>query len=74
MNCFLGTCSVAFAGVNQLAEDWILKSRPKRLGIVFADFPGPGSAGSPGLVGILIQVDYHQANICFRALGIRICA
>jgi 1-phosphatidylinositol phosphodiesterase len=74
VNCFLSTCSVAFRGVNQLAEDWILNSRPSRLGIVFADFPGPGSTSSPGLIGSLIQVDYHEAHICFRLLRLRICA
>jgi 1-phosphatidylinositol phosphodiesterase len=59
VDCFLGTCSVAFEGINQLAEDRIQATQPTRLGIVFADFPGPGSSESPGLVGTLISADYR---------------
>lgn len=61
VDCFLGTCGVAFSGVNQLTEQDIQAAQPSRLGVVFADFPGPGSSGSPGLVGTLIAVDYRFA-------------
>jgi 1-phosphatidylinositol phosphodiesterase len=41
VNCFLGTCSVAFEGINDLATDY-LNAHPEltRVGIVYADFPG----------------------------------
>ncbi|MCX4781650.1 phosphatidylinositol-specific phospholipase C [Streptomyces sp. NBC_01264] len=44
VNCFLGTCSVAFQGVNMLATQKINEAQSvhHRYGIVYADFPGAG--------------------------------
>lgn len=44
VNCFLGTCSVAFQGVNVLAMQKMNATPGKhhRYGIVYADFPGAG--------------------------------
>lgn len=43
VNCFLGTCSVAFVGTNLLTMNTInSRSMPRRYGIVYADFPGAG--------------------------------
>ena len=43
VDCFLGTCSVAFEGTNVLTMDELnRRARPNRSGIVFADFPGRG--------------------------------
>ena len=41
-DCFLGTCAVAFEGINKLAMDYITHSVEGRVGIVMADFPGAG--------------------------------
>ncbi|HET9143936.1 phosphatidylinositol-specific phospholipase C [Actinophytocola sp.] len=43
VNCFLGTCSVAFEGTNAMTMNDVLgRPRSARLGIVYADFPGRG--------------------------------
>jgi 1-phosphatidylinositol phosphodiesterase len=43
VNCFLGTCSVAFEGTNVLTMNNLNgRSRPSRFGIVMSDFPGRG--------------------------------
>lgn len=43
VNCFLGTCSVAFVGTSLLTMNAIYRrSMPRRYGIVYADFPGAG--------------------------------
>ncbi len=42
VNCFLGMCSIAFEGTNNLTFDWLLASPRTRVGIIMADFPGPG--------------------------------
>lgn len=43
VNCFLGTCSVAFEGTNVLTMNEInRRARPSRFGIVMSDFPGKG--------------------------------
>ena len=41
-DCFLGTCTVAFEGINRLAMDYITRGVEGRVGIVMADFPGAG--------------------------------
>jgi 1-phosphatidylinositol phosphodiesterase len=43
VNCFLGTCSVAFIGTNLMTMNTINnRAMPNRYGIVYADFPGAG--------------------------------
>lgn len=42
LNCFLGTCTVFFEGINNIAMEYIESSITHRTGIVMADFPGPG--------------------------------
>lgn len=43
VNCFLGTCSVAFEGTNVMTSNEInRRGWPNRYGIVMADFPGAG--------------------------------
>jgi 1-phosphatidylinositol phosphodiesterase len=43
VNCFLGTCSVAFEGTNILTRNEINgRARPDRFGVIMADFPGAG--------------------------------
>lgn len=44
VNCFWGTCSVAFQGVNTLAAQRVASTSGTRhrYGIMYADFPGPG--------------------------------
>lgn len=43
VNCFLGTCSVAFQGTNVITMDELKKrSRPTRYGVIYADYPGRG--------------------------------
>lgn len=43
VNCFLGTCSVAFEGTNVMTMNLLDKRVvPARVGIVYADFPGKG--------------------------------
>jgi 1-phosphatidylinositol phosphodiesterase len=43
VNCFLGTCSVAFEGTNILTMNEInRRARPNRFGIIMSDFPGRG--------------------------------
>jgi 1-phosphatidylinositol phosphodiesterase len=43
VNCFLGTCSVAFEGTDVLTMNEIgSRAAPRRYGVVFADFPGKG--------------------------------
>jgi 1-phosphatidylinositol phosphodiesterase len=43
VNCFLGTCSVAFEGTNVMTMDLLnRRTVPARVGIVYADFPGKG--------------------------------
>ncbi|MFN8541128.1 MAG: MBG domain-containing protein [Thermomicrobiales bacterium] len=40
VDCFAGTCTVAFEGTNIISRDYINASVQWRTGIVFADFPG----------------------------------
>lgn len=54
VNCFLGTCSVAFEGANTMARDYINTSITRRIGIVFADYPGAG------LIGAIINVNSRR--------------
>lgn len=43
VNCFLGTCSVAFQGTNVITMDELRnRSHPARFGIIYADYPGRG--------------------------------
>jgi 1-phosphatidylinositol phosphodiesterase len=42
VNCFLGTCSVAFEGVNIMAMDYLNDGKVRHAGIVMSDFPGDG--------------------------------
>jgi 1-phosphatidylinositol phosphodiesterase len=43
VNCFLGTCSVAFIGTNLMTMNTINnRPMPRRYGIIYADFPGAG--------------------------------
>jgi 1-phosphatidylinositol phosphodiesterase len=42
VNCFAGTCSVAFEGINILAMDYLNAGNVRRAGIVMSDFPGHG--------------------------------
>lgn len=51
VNCFLGTCSVAFEGLNTLTMQYLAENIHKRAGIVMADFPGAG------LVRAIVQVN-----------------
>jgi hypothetical protein len=49
--------------MNQLAENAINANTGwKKLGIVFADYPGPGSASTPGLIGSLIAVNQRYST------------
>jgi 1-phosphatidylinositol phosphodiesterase len=41
VSCFLGTCTIAFLGTNQLTVNWLNSHPTARTGIVYADFPGP---------------------------------
>ena len=41
INCVLGTCSVAFEGINIMTMRYLNDRDPRRTGIVIADFPGP---------------------------------
>jgi 1-phosphatidylinositol phosphodiesterase len=41
VSCFLGTCTIAFLGTNQLTVNWLNNHPTARTGIVYADFPGP---------------------------------
>lgn len=40
VSCFLGTCSVAFKGMNQLMVEEMDRAKPGSYGIIYADFPG----------------------------------
>jgi 1-phosphatidylinositol phosphodiesterase len=42
VNCFAGTCSVAFEGINILAMNYLNAGNVRRAGIVMSDFPGHG--------------------------------
>ena len=42
VNCFWGTCSIAYEGTNNLTYNWLNASQKQRVGIIMADFPGPG--------------------------------
>jgi hypothetical protein len=42
VSCFLGTCSVAFEGINIMAMDYLNAGNVRRAGIVMSDFPGHG--------------------------------
>jgi 1-phosphatidylinositol phosphodiesterase len=42
VNCFLGTCSVAFEGTDILTMNDLNTRGRARLGLIFADFPGAG--------------------------------
>lgn len=56
VNCFWGTCSVAFRGVNALMSNHLKSHRPaiERAGLVFADFPGAD------LIRSIIRVNYRD--------------
>ena len=56
VNCFLGTCSVAFEGVNTMAYNFINSRVQQRTGVVMADFPGDG------LIQAIIDVNSRDAN------------
>jgi 1-phosphatidylinositol phosphodiesterase len=51
VSCFLGTCSIAYLGTNQLTVNWLNSHPTARTGIVYADFPGPD------LINKIIQTD-----------------
>ncbi len=40
ISCFLGTCTIAFAGTNELTMNYIIKHQPSYVGIIVADYPG----------------------------------
>ncbi|WP_257264619.1 phosphatidylinositol-specific phospholipase C domain-containing protein [Endozoicomonas sp. ONNA2] len=40
VSCFIGICTIAFEGLNTLAADYIGGGNIKRLGVLWADFPG----------------------------------
>ncbi|MGI2028859.1 phosphatidylinositol-specific phospholipase C domain-containing protein [Endozoicomonas acroporae] len=40
VSCFIGICTIAFEGLNTLAADYIGAGNIKRLGVLWADFPG----------------------------------
>lgn len=42
VDCVIGICTIAFEGTNVLAYQRIGKDYARRVGIVMADFPGPG--------------------------------
>ncbi|HEY5804322.1 MAG TPA: phosphatidylinositol-specific phospholipase C [Lysobacter sp.] len=42
VNCLPRRCTIAFEGTNTLARDYIQRRRPRYVGFVLADFPGPG--------------------------------
>ncbi len=55
VGCVIGVCTIAFQGTNQLTADLIEGARLSSLGIVAADFPGPG------LIGAVIEAN-HRAG------------
>lgn len=42
VNCFIGICTIAFEGVNVLTQEYIRSRRLAYVGMIMADFPGPG--------------------------------
>lgn len=56
VNCFIGICTIAFEGTNTLSYNYILKNKPNYVGVVMADFPGPG------LIDAIIQVNLKQCK------------
>ncbi|HEY0394908.1 MAG TPA: phosphatidylinositol-specific phospholipase C [Candidatus Elarobacter sp.] len=42
VNCAIGICTIAYEGTNVLTYERLGKNFKKRVGILFADFPGPG--------------------------------
>jgi len=42
VDCFIGICTIAFEGVNILTQEYLRNQHPAYVGIVMADFPGPG--------------------------------
>lgn len=42
INCVLGICTIAFEGTNVLTYERLSKDYKTRVGIIMADFPGPG--------------------------------
>lgn len=42
INCFIGMCTIAFEGTNNLTYNWLTATQRKRVGVIMADFPGWG--------------------------------
>jgi 1-phosphatidylinositol phosphodiesterase len=42
VNCAIGICTIAYEGTNVLTYDRLGHDYKKRVGLLFADFPGPG--------------------------------
>lgn len=59
VDCFIGICTIAFEGTNNLTNIWLEGNNPKRVGIIMADFPGPG------LIQSIINANYHLAQTGF---------
>ncbi len=49
--------SIAFEGTNILANNYILKNKPKFVGIVVADFPGTT------LINTIINVNFNKRSL-----------
>jgi len=59
VDCLLGICTIAFEGTNNLTYNWLGDNNPKRVGIIMADFPGPG------LIQRIIDVNSRLAQMGF---------
>lgn len=59
INCFIGICTIAFEGTNTLTMNYIQQRSDdgdlKGVGIVVADFPGPG------LIKSVIKVNFNES-------------
>lgn len=42
VSCLGALCTIAYEGINVLTQQYIQEQRPRYLGMVLADFPGPG--------------------------------
>ena len=56
VDCFIGICTIAFEGTNNLTYNYLVQMAPARVGIIMADFPGPG------LIDRIVAANYQLAS------------
>ncbi|HLJ47747.1 MAG TPA: phosphatidylinositol-specific phospholipase C [Bryobacteraceae bacterium] len=55
-SCAGSVCTISFEGTNNLAYNWLTGVQRKRVGIIMADFPGPG------LISAIIALNQEAAK------------